>query len=201
MWTVPGPCAPRLGDGPKRTLEIVDQHAVIGRQDVTPSDNHDIGIDIRIIQSRRSADRPETPLDPVAFRRMPDPFGDRQAEAQAGHGSAGILAAARAALDRHPLRMEAAARGRRNEIRSFRQAPDRACARVAHRAALDAGLRRKALAAMGATSGDDLAATLGRHARAEAMAALANQLARLIGPLHGSSPVEWGSGARRLAPV
>jgi hypothetical protein len=33
------------------------------------------------------------------------------------------------------------------------------------------------------------------------VAALANQLARLIRPLHGTSPVDWGSGARRLAPV
>jgi hypothetical protein len=33
------------------------------------------------------------------------------------------------------------------------------------------------------------------------VAALANQLARLIRPLHGTSPVEWGSGARWLAPV
>jgi hypothetical protein len=54
---------------------------------------------------------------------------------------------------------------------------------------------------MGAASGNDLAATLGRHARTEAVAALANQLARLIRPLHGTSPVEWGSGARWLAPV
>src|SRR3954465_11188002 len=54
---------------------------------------------------------------------------------------------------------------------------------------------------MGAASGNDLAAPLGRHARTEAVAALANQLARLIRPLHGTSPVEWGSGARRLAPV
>ncbi|MCC2650612.1 MAG: hypothetical protein K0Q60_767 [Microvirga sp.] len=54
---------------------------------------------------------------------------------------------------------------------------------------------------MGAASGNDLAATLGRHTRTEAVAALANQLARLIRPLHGTSPVEWGSGARRLAPV
>jgi hypothetical protein len=54
---------------------------------------------------------------------------------------------------------------------------------------------------MGAASGNDLAATLGRHARTEAVAALANQLARLIRPLHGTSPIEWGSGAVRLAPV
>lgn len=54
---------------------------------------------------------------------------------------------------------------------------------------------------MGAASGNDLAAALGRHARTEAVAALANQLARLIRPLHGTSPVERGSGARRLAPV
>ena len=36
---------------------------------------------------------------------------------------------------------------------------------------------------------DDLAATLGRHARAVTMAPLAHELARLIRPFHGSSPV------------
>jgi len=54
---------------------------------------------------------------------------------------------------------------------------------------------------MGAASSNDLAAALGRHARTEAVAALANQLARLIRPLHGTSPVDRGSGARWLAPV
>jgi len=53
---------------------------------------------------------------------------------------------------------------------------------------------------MGAASGNDLTATLGRHARAESMAALANELARLIRPLHGSSPVEKGSGAHGSRP-
>ena len=65
----------------------------------------------------------------------------------------------------------------------------KACAIAAHRAVLNGVLRREALAAMGAASSDDLAATLGRHAGTEAMPALANELARLIRPLHGSSPV------------
>jgi hypothetical protein len=54
---------------------------------------------------------------------MADPLRDCQPEAQA---KAEIVA--RAALDRDPLRMKAAAGGRRDEVRSFRQAPDQACA-------------------------------------------------------------------------
>jgi hypothetical protein len=47
---------------------------------------------------------------------------------------------------------------------------------------------RQALTAMRPAGGDDLAATLGRHAGAIAVAALANQLAGLVGSLHGPSP-------------
>src|SRR5215211_9074550 len=61
----------------------------------------------------------------------------------------------------------------------------------------DATSSRQALAAMSTTGGDDLAAALRRHARAKAMAALAHELARLIRPLHGSSPV--ASRTRRAA--
>ena len=45
--------------------------------------------------------------------------------------------------------------------------------------------RGQALAAVGAARRDHLAAALGRHARPKAVAALANELARLIRPLHG----------------
>jgi hypothetical protein len=43
---------------------------------------------------------------------------------------------------------------------------------------------RKALAALGAAGRDDLAATLGSHARTEAVAALADKLRWLVGTLH-----------------
>jgi len=43
---------------------------------------------------------------------------------------------------------------------------------------------RQPLASACATSRDHLAATFGRHARPETMAALANELARLISPFH-----------------
>ena len=52
---------------------------------------------------------------------------------------------------------------------------------------------REALAATRATGGDDLAAADGRHAGAETVATLAHDLAGLISPLHGSSPVSVGS--------
>ena len=47
---------------------------------------------------------------------------------------------------------------------------------------------RQLLAAAGATGGDDLAAADSGHAGAEAVTALAHELGRLIGPLHGISP-------------
>jgi hypothetical protein len=48
---------------------------------------------------------------------------------------------------------------------------------------------RQALAAMGAAGSQHLAAANGGHACAEAVAALADELARLVGSLHGTSPV------------
>ena len=173
-----------LRDDPKRTPKIVDQQVIVSGQDVAPTDDDDIRVNIEEIDASLLADRPESPLDPIALGGVPDPFGDGQSEAKPA------ICLSETGLHRHPLRMKAAARGRRDEVRSFRQAPDRTCARLAHRAAQDAALRRQALAAVSATSSDDLAAALGRHARTEAMAALANELARLIRPLHGTSPVE-----------
>ena len=49
------------------------------------------------------------------------------------------------------------------------------------------------LAAARATRGEHPAAALGRHARAETVTALAHQLARLIGPLHGSFSAQRGA--------
>src|ERR1700722_20026995 len=56
----------------------------------------------------------------------------------------------------------------------------------------------QALAAARPTSGDDLAAADRLHARPKAVPALANELARLIGPLHGQiSKTSWSRGAPR----
>jgi hypothetical protein len=49
-------------------------------------------------------------------------------------------------------------------------------------------LGAETLAALGPTRRDDLLATNSRHTRTEAMAALTDQLARLIGTFHGKSP-------------
>jgi hypothetical protein len=46
----------------------------------------------------------------------------------------------------------------------------------------------EALATTGAATSDDVTATDGGHARAEAMAALADKLGRLIGALHDETP-------------
>jgi len=48
-------------------------------------------------------------------------------------------------------------------------------------------LSRKFLAALRPATGEDLAAILGLHARTETMAALAHELARLIGAFHGDN--------------
>lgn len=48
----------------------------------------------------------------------------------------------------------------------------------------------EALAAAGAASGNDLAAALGGHASAKTVTALPHELARLIGPFHGSG-LRW----------
>src|SRR5579863_8526921 len=50
----------------------------------------------------------------------------------------------------------------------------------------------QALAALGAAGRQDAAPTDGRHPRAESVAAGANELAWLIGALHGTSPPRWG---------
>jgi hypothetical protein len=51
------------------------------------------------------------------------------------------------------------------------------------------GSSAEALAAMGAASRDHLAAALRGHAGAETVAALAHELARLIGPFHVDTPL------------
>jgi hypothetical protein len=61
-------------------------------------------------------------------------------------------------------------------------------------------LSRQALAASGATRGDNAAAALGGHAGAKAVTALANELAGLIGPLHGLISITR-AGRRAPAPV
>jgi hypothetical protein len=49
----------------------------------------------------------------------------------------------------------------------------------------DRALGAQSLAAAGAARGHDLLAAFGRHPGAKAVAALAHQFARLIGPFHG----------------
>ena len=70
----------------------------------------------------------QAPLDPVALDGVADPLRDREAEAQSGR-----ISLPQSALNRHPLGMETAARGRRDEFCSFRQAPDVFGAWAAHR--------------------------------------------------------------------
>jgi hypothetical protein len=62
-----------------------------------------------------------------------------------------------------------------------------------------AALSRQALAALGATAGYDLAAADSGHTGTEAMAALAHELARLIGAFHVDTPVQIEKRTRATA--
>jgi hypothetical protein len=55
----------------------------------------------------------------------------------------------------------------------------------------------QALAAARAATGDDLLAVLGRHARTEAVTALAHEAGRLKGPLHFKNSRRDGSATGR----
>src|SRR5690606_24306039 len=95
---------------------------------------------------RRGDGRAEPTLDPVALSRMADPLGNGQADPKARIRAAGLRRRAPARLDRHPLRMKAAARGRRDEVGSFGQTPDgHMCARVAHRVSFKAAYAERRL--------------------------------------------------------
>jgi hypothetical protein len=134
----------------------------------------------------------QAPLDPVTLDGVADPLRNRKAEAQPRR-----ISLPQSALNRHSLAMKTAARSRRDELCSFRQSPDVLGARAAHRGG---ALSRQALAASGATRGDNAAAALGGHAGAKAVTALANELAGLIGPLHGLISITR-AGRRAPAPV
>ena len=58
-------------------------------------------------------------------------------------------------------------------------------------------LGRKALTTLGAAACQNTLATNGHHALTEAVAALANKAARLIGTFHGSSPTSLGRVSRK----
>jgi hypothetical protein len=63
---------------------------------------------------------------------------------------------------------------------------------------LSQGLGRKPLAALGAATGYDIAATNRCHAAAEAMAAFANEFGRLVSALHNKSPYSLASSIKYL---
>src|SRR5918993_4697677 len=93
-------------------------------------------------------------------------------------------------------RPEAAARNSRRLVRRPGAAPSTG---RAHGSRILGILGGQAFAAVGAPGREHLAAALRLHAGTETMPALANELARLIGPLHGLSPVARGRHARGLA--
>jgi len=141
-----------------------------------------------------------------------DTLGDGEPETEAGTS----VRVPKTPLRGHPLGVEATSLGRRQEVGSFLEPLDRrhrwfdpgryhlprgADARGV-RAGEDQASGRQALAAMGATARDDLAAAGGGHARTETVTALTDELARLVGSLHGSEPskVEARSRAADAAP-
>ena len=179
-------CRPsRLRHHAERAPQIFDEKRKGSAQARATSDHDHIGAALAMVNCGRLDRVAQASADAIALGRVSDLLRDGQSEAQAGH------VVPEAPLHRHPLRMEAAARSRRQEFGSFGQPPRpwngrRLRAPVAH--SRRECLRGEPLAALRPARGDDLAAALGGHAGAKAVPALADELARLIGPLHGSSP-------------
>jgi len=174
----------RFRNDAKGTVDIGDKYGIIGGKDIPPTDNHHIHVDFFVPDSSFCDSIAQTTLDPVTFGGVSDTFGYRQSVTQAGKTFI-FLGRAESALHAHTLRMEAAASGRRDKVRSFRQAPDGRPVGSAHQGGPYRTLSRKTLAAPCATGCNDLAAALCRHACTISVATLANELAGLICPFHG----------------
>jgi len=141
--------------------------------------------------------RPQTAPCPVSPDRVADLAADREADANLARGGA------RGLVVRAPAGLKDQARGRPfgarprdlQEFSPFPQAPDIAGSSggwpipVRPFAGHRPGLRGEALATLGATARNDVAAANGRHAGTEPMTALTDQHTRLIRALHGYAPI------------
>jgi hypothetical protein len=189
------PVAPRFRHRGERTAKIRDEGVIVSRQNVAPPDHHHVHIRRRVLHGRFLNSRPKAALDPAALGSVADLLRHRQPVAKTQMVAVSAVTA-QAALHRHPFGMKAAARSRRKEFPSFLQPSNHARAGAADPA--QGGSGGQAPAPMSSASRNDLTATFRRHSRAKAVTALAHELAGLIGPLHGSSPVSitGASGAR-----
>ena len=174
-----GPWPPLLFEAFQRTREIRGQSDKWNFEPGPPP-NHDIIVPrLQASRGRKPHDFPELAAQAVALDRAADLA--RHGEAHA-HRSA---VAAAAFLDNESGRRDARPRrGGSQEIPASLQTFDR------HRKYPQStggkrGSCTQALAAAGPAGVEHLAAARRRHAGTEAVTALAHELARLIGPLHG----------------
>ena len=153
-----------------------------------------------------AADRlPEAPPDAVANDCVAELLGDSEAEpATAGNAlwlihcrRSGRHMRARLAFDQKPRSGPADAAAHPQEISAGSDRFERSHRRRLALTEPAVLLGRQALAALGAPPSEHQPAALGGAASAKAVAALADQGARLIGPLHGGSPKTKIGPARR----
>ena len=193
--------------GPEGPAQILDQSGEVSRQSLASGHQHVVAIRACLKWARSAQRFSEPAADAVAYDRVADLPRHRDAEPRAARRLIAALAAGR--LQGEGLDSPSAVRGRRAETR--RAASDarrprlpgpasRPCPGIAapsatshgeegSRAATQSGRRLsrsggELLAAAGAARVQNFAAADGRHAGAEAVAALAHELAGLISPLH-----------------
>jgi len=172
-WRIPGMGAadrqfqilPDTVEGQFESWPAADQNIVMPRLKATSA-----------AQSHRLA---QASANTVAFHRVADLLRDGKADA----GRARILAFAGLKHKSRRRNLDAGRSGQ--EICPLPQTLHRQRAGIR-----PAQSGAEALAAARAAGGDNLAAALGGHARAKTVTALTHELARLIGPFHGSD-LRW----------
>jgi hypothetical protein len=118
----------RFGHDPQGPPEVVDEKRVIGRQGDASGDHDHVSRHVGMDPAGVKRGGAQAALDPVALDGVADPLRYREADPQTGP-----VPIPHPPLHGHPLGMETAAAGRREENRSGGQPLDRVGAWPAHR--------------------------------------------------------------------
>lgn len=168
-----------------RVLQILSDAIEGQRQSLPPADQNIVMAGMKTIAAAQPDRLAQPAPDAIALNGIADFFGYRESDPDR------TLVLAFQSLQDECRRRDLDARRSGQEIRPLSQTLHRSWAGFSARHAL----RAKTLATTRAAGGDDLAAAHGGHASAESVTALPHELARLIGPFHGSV-LRW---SRRIA--